>query len=147
MEEKENSILIVEDDEINISILSEILGGVYEIHVARNGQEGIEKAQSLLPDLILLDIIMPGMNGYEVIKILRSILSTQEIPIMFVTSMDKLDDERKGLMLGATDYIHKPFDWLVVMLRVGIQMRIVNQAKTIKSLTAELESLKTDKQN
>jgi len=145
MQEKENSILIIEDDEVSISILTEILSGVYDIHVARNGNDGIDMAQSIIPDLILLDVVMPVMNGYEVIKVLKNEPATQDIPIIFVTAMDKVDDERKGLMLGANDYIHKPFDWLIVMLRVGIQMRIVNHLNTIKSLNAELEALKKDK--
>jgi len=142
MQEKENSILIVEDDEVNVAILTEILGGAYELHIARNGNDGVKMAKSILPDLILLDVLMPVMNGYEVITILKNTPSTKDIPIVFATSLDKTEDERKGLMLGASDYINKPYDWLVVMLRVGIQMRIVNYIKTIKRQKEEIESLK-----
>jgi len=145
MQEKKNSILIIEDDKVNIEILTEILGGAYEVHVTQNGRDGIEMANSIKPDLILLDIVMPGMDGYEVIKILKDEAATKDIPIIFVTSLDKVDDERKGLMLGASDYIQKPYDWLVVMLRVGIQMRIINQLKTIKLLSAEVETWMKEK--
>ena len=140
MSEKENSILIVEDSELSISVLTDILGGSYNLHVARNGQEGIEMAKSELPDLILLDIILPRMDGYEVIRALKDIPETKDIPIVFVTSLKGVDDERKGLQLGADDYINKPYDPLIVKLRVDIQMRIVNQLRTIRILSDEIES-------
>jgi len=140
MSEKENSILIVEDSELSISVLTDILGDSYTLHVARNGLEGIEMAKSTMPDLILLDIILPQMDGYEVIKVLKETQETREIPIVFVTSLKGVDDERKGLQLGADDYINKPYDPLIVKLRVDIQIRIVNQLRTIRILSEEIES-------
>ena len=140
MSDKENSILIVEDSELSISVLTDILGGTYDLHIARDGHEGIEMAKKELPDLILLDIILPRMDGYEVIKVLKDIPETKEIPIVFVTSLKGVDDERKGLQLGADDYINKPYDPLIVKLRVDIQMRIVNQLRTIRLLSDEIES-------
>jgi len=140
MPEKDNSILIIEDSELNVKILVDILGEDYKLYIAKNGQEGVEKAKEKLPDLILLDIVMPTMDGYEAIGILKDTWETQEIPIIFLTSLNNVEDERKGLMLGADDYINKPFDPLVVKLRVDIQMRIVNQLKTIRLLSEEVES-------
>ena len=140
MSEKEGNILIVEDSELNIAVLSDILGEKYELHIARNGQDGIEMAKSILPDLILLDIVLPRMDGYEVISVLRKEWETKDIPIVFVTALNNVDDERKGLLMGADDYINKPFDPLIVKLRVDIQMRIVNQRKTIRLLSEEVES-------
>ena len=140
MSEKENSILIVEDSELSISVLTDILGSRYKLYIARNGQEGIDMAKSELPDLILLDIILPRMDGYEVMRALKDSPETKEIPIVFVTSLNNVDDERKGLELGADDYINKPYDPLIVKLRVDIQMRIVNQLRTIRLLSAEIES-------
>jgi len=144
MSSKENSILIVEDSELSITVLTDILGGSYNLHVARNGQEGIEMAKSKLPDLILLDIILPRMDGYEVIKVLKDTPETKDIPIVFVTSLKGVDDERKGLLLGADDYINKPYDPLIVKLRVDIQIRIVNQLRTIRLLSEEIESWMKD---
>jgi len=140
MDEIKNSILIVEDSEVSISILTSILSDIYTLHVARNGLEGIEMAKSIIPDLILLDIILPQMDGYEVITELKNIPETSAIPIVFVTALKSVDDERKGLQLGADDYINKPYDPLVVKLRVGIQMRIVNHLRTIRILSEEIES-------
>ena len=140
MSEKVNSILIVEDSEVSISVLTGILGESYNLHIARNGLEGIEMAKTTKPDLILLDIILPHMDGYEVIKVLKETPETDEIPIVFVTSLKGVDDERKGLSLGADDYINKPYDPLIVKLRVDIQMRIINQFRTIRLLSDEVES-------
>ncbi|MCL2663050.1 MAG: response regulator [Oscillospiraceae bacterium] len=140
MSEIKNSILIVEDSEVSISVLTDILGDSYNLHVARNGLEGIDMARSIIPDLMLLDIILPQMDGYEVIKVLKNEPKTSGIPIIFVTALKSVDDERKGLQLGADDYINKPYDPLVVKLRVDIQMRIVNHLRTIRILSEEIES-------
>ena len=140
MSAKENNILIIEDSEVSISVLTNILGGDYDLYVARNGPEGIEMAKNKLPDVILLDIILPRMDGYEVIKILKETPETKEIPIVFVTALKDVDDERKGLQLGADDYINKPYDPLIVKLRVDIQVRIVNQLRTIRLLSEEIAS-------
>jgi len=140
MPEKKNSILIVEDSELNIAVLTDILSEKYELHVAKDGLAGIEIAKSELPDLILLDIVLPRMDGYEVIKVLKDTWETKDIPIVFVTALNNVDDERKGLLMGADDYINKPFDPLIVKLRVDIQMRMVNQLKQIKMLSEEVKS-------
>ena len=140
MSEVKNSILIVEDSEVSISVLTDILSDTYTLHVARNGLEGIEMAKSIIPDLILLDIILPQMDGYEVIKVLKDAQDTSAIPIICVTALKSVDDERKGLQLGADDYINKPYDPLIVKLRVDIQVRIVNQLRTIRLLSEEIAS-------
>jgi len=140
MQEKKNSILIVEDSELNIAVLTDILSEKYELHVAKDGYSGIEIAKAELPDLILLDIVLPRMDGYEVIKVLRDTWETKDIPIVFVTALNNVDDERKGLLMGADDYINKPFDPLIVKLRVDIQMRMVNQLKQIKMLSEEVKT-------
>ena len=147
MSDKENSILIVEDSEMNILILSDILKEGYDLYIARNGREGIDKARSVHPDLILLDIVMPIVDGYEVIQTLKGDPETCDIPIVFVTALNKADDERKGLLLGADDYIHKPYDPVNVRLRVDIQIRMVNQLRTIKLLSEEVESWMKDTDN
>ena len=144
MSEKKNSILVVEDSEINFAILEDILKKDYVVHSAKDGVEAIEVAKDKIPDVILLDIVLPKMDGYEVIKILKDDPDTIEIPIIFVTALSNTDNERKGLMLGADDYIQKPFDPVSVKLRVDIQMRIVNQMRTIQLLSEEVATWMKD---
>ena len=147
MSEKENNILIVEDSELNITVLTGILEDLYDLYVARDGQEGVDLAKDNIPDLILLDIVMPKKDGYEVFQELKAEWATKDIPIVFLTALNNVDDERKGLLMGADDYINKPFDPLIVQLRVGIQMKIVNQLRTIKLLNKEVESWMKDPDN
>ena len=144
MSEKKNSILVVEDSEINFAILEDILKHDYVVHSAKDGVEAIEMVKEKMPDIILLDIVLPKMDGYEVIKILKDDPNTSEIPIIFVTALSNTDNERKGLMLGADDYIQKPFDPVSVKLRVDIQMRIVNQMRTIQLLSDEVATWMKD---
>jgi len=140
MSEGKNSILIVDDNEINIAILEDILKHDYEVHVGKDGVEAIEKAKDILPDAILLDVILPKLDGFEVIKVLKADPETNEIPIVFITALSDVENERKGLLLGADDYIQKPFDPVTVKLRVDIQMRIVSHLRTIKLLSEDVAS-------
>jgi len=140
MPETHNNILIVEDSSLGVKILQDILGKDYILHIARDGQEGIDMAKSLIPDLIILDIILPHKDGYEVIAELKSFSETKDIPIIFVTALNKPDDEKKGLLLGGSDYINKPYDPTVVKLRVDVQIRMINQLRTIRLLSSEIET-------
>ena len=126
-----NSVLIVDDEKSNILYLNNILGADYEIYTSKDGRGAIELANEFLPDLILLDIIMPDMDGYEVFNALRASDKTKGIPIVFITGLSDSDNESKGLALGAEDYIGKPFIDEIVKLRVKNQLRIVNQMRTI----------------
>ena len=118
MNDPKQVILIVDDTPINLQILVEVLGEEYEIVFATNGKDALAIAESSQPDLILLDIQMPGMNGYEVCKALKSIPNMQEVSVMFLTAMSQQEDEVIGLKLGAVDYITKPFHPEIVRLRV-----------------------------
>lgn len=133
--EIENTVLIVDDDKTMVAALSQILSSRYTVYVARDGFDALEVASELLPDIILLDIIMPGMNGYEVIAALKEDTKTRDIPVIFVSGLDSIADELKGLRLGAVDYMHKPFTAEMVRLRVGNQMQIINQMKMIEYLS------------
>lgn len=135
MEPVKNSILIVDDEGLNISSLTNILSPEYTIHVEKDGIGCIESTRELKPDLILLDVIMPAMDGFEVIKILKSDPETMEIPVVFVTGLRNTQDEEQGFLLGAADYINKPFSNAVVKLRVRNQLQIVNQLREIKHLS------------
>jgi len=133
--EEQNSILIVDDEKANIIALSHILSPTYDIYTSRNGHDAIEIAKEYLPCIILLDILMPGMDGYAVIEELKSNDRTWDIPVIFISGLDNADDERRGLSLGAADYIGKPFNPAVVELRVLNQVKIVNQIRLINKLS------------
>ena len=127
-----NSLLIVDDERQNLFLLSHILGGDYRIYTAKDGQEAILKARELKPDLILLDIIMPGMSGYHVIGELKGMPETKDIPVVFVTGLDSDEDEEYGLELGAADYIYKPIGKGITRKRVGNQIAIVNLTRALE---------------
>jgi putative two-component system response regulator len=104
------TVLIIDDTPLNIKILSDALKDIYRILVAPNGERGLELARGEnSPDVILLDIMMPGMDGFEVCKRLKSDTATSGIPVMFITAMEKGADEKKGRELGAADFVFKPF--------------------------------------
>lgn len=112
------TILIVDDMQVNLAILSEILKSEYHIKVAKSGQKALEIVQNGNIDLILLDIVMPELDGYEVCNILKSSDKTRDIPIIFVTANNEASDEEKGFLLGAVDYITKPFKSTTILSRV-----------------------------
>ena len=130
-----NSILIVDDEKMNLQVLVHILSGEYTIYTAKDGRSAIEKAKQYLPDLILLDIIMPEMDGYEVLTALKAAEETREIPVIFITGLSSSEDEEKGLNYDAADYISKPFRPMIVNLRVRNQIRNVNQMRLIERLS------------
>jgi len=116
--------LIVDDHPANIEMLNLALGMDYEVLFATNGLDALSIAQTQSPDLILLDIVMPTMDGYEVCSRLKSDPRTQPIPVIFVTGMDMDDDEARGLELGAIDYITKPAHPALVQARVKTHLRL-----------------------
>jgi len=135
MEEKKNTLLIVDDENANLKVLTHILGSDFTIYTASNGLNALQKAKELQPDLILLDILMPGMDGYETLSTIKSTEEIKKIPVVFITGLDSEEDEEKGLSLDAADYITKPFSVPIVKLRVRNQIQIVNQLRTIERLS------------
>jgi putative two-component system response regulator len=129
--ENKNSILIVDDETVNLIYLNHLLSSDYTVYTARNAQEAIERAYDYIPDLILLDIVMPGMNGYEAITVLKNTEKTKNIPVIFITGLNNNKDEEKGLNLGAEDYITKPFSDLIVKLRIQNQIKIKNHMRLV----------------
>ncbi|MCL2042536.1 MAG: response regulator [Treponema sp.] len=128
------SVLVVDNDKTNIISLTHILSPEYTIYAAKNGRVGIELAIHYLPDVILLDILMPEIDGYEVLSLLKNYDITRHIPIIFLTGLNKTDNEERGLALGASDYITKPFSSAVVKLRIKNQIKIIEQRITEKEL-------------
>jgi len=130
--EEKNSLLIVDDEKSNLKVLSHILGQEYTIYTATNGISAVERARQYLPDLILLDILMPEMDGYQTLSELKSNEKTQRIPVIFITGLDSFEDEERGLDMGAADFIHKPFSAKIVKSRIQNQIQIVNQIREIE---------------
>jgi len=135
MDIKKNTLLIVDDENANLKVLSHILGGDYTIYTATNGVSAVQKARELQPDLILLDILMPEMDGYETLSTIKKNEEIHKIPVVFITGLDSVEDEEKGLSLDAADYITKPFSAPIVKLRVRNQIQIVNQLRMIERLS------------
>lgn len=104
-------VLIIDDVKANIKILNDVIKSEYEVVFATNGREGIQTAMmENPPDLILLDVMMPEIDGYDVCKILKDDSMTKKIPVIFITSLSEAESEAKGFELGAVDYITKPFN-------------------------------------
>jgi diguanylate cyclase (GGDEF)-like protein len=121
-------ILIVDDERFNLNMLNGLLNQEYKIMVATSGEQALMAVSKGRPDLVLLDINMPGMDGYDVCNRLKSDPITESIPIIFITANSSADDETRGLEMGAADYITKPFNPSVVKARVRTQIRLKQQA-------------------
>jgi len=117
-------VLIVDDDPTNIDILVDTLNSTYDIIIAKTGIQAIDRVEARLPDLILLDIMMPEMDGYELCRRLKADEKTRNIPVIFVTAMSDADDEFRGLELGAIDYLVKPVKPPLVRARVENQLKL-----------------------
>ncbi len=135
---KKQTILIIDDEPVNIKLLAQTLKDDYEIAVATSGSQALERADKQpLPDLILLDVMMPDIDGYSVCKKLKSSPATKEIPIIFITAKTDDKDETRGLEFGAVDYIKKPFNISIVKARTKTHLENKLQRDIIKSLVAK----------
>ena len=134
------TVLLVDDEPANIQIVNSILKDIYKTRIATNGAKALELANQVpAPDLILLDVMMPEMDGYEVCSRLKSADHTRDIPVIFLTGQTEIDDETKGFEVGAVDYIHKPFSPAVIQARVrthlvlrGIREQLARQLHAIQ---------------
>ena len=135
------TILIVDDEPGNLSLLTQLLRPVYHIRVANSGENALQAATSEPhPELILLDVMMPGMDGYEVLARLRCNPATVDIPVIFVTALTDLVDEERGLAVGAADYIAKPIKPGLVLARVRTQLEAKQSRDWLKDKNAILEA-------
>ncbi|MFU8764205.1 MAG: HD-GYP domain-containing protein [Haliea sp.] len=139
-QDRQRTLLVVDDTPENLAVLGEILMPEYRVRVASNGERGLVVAASEpQPELILLDIMMPGLDGYEVLSRLQENPATREIPVIFVTAMDAEGDEAKGLALGAVDYITKPLRPAIVLARVRTQLELKDARDRMRDQNAWLE--------
>ena len=129
--DKKNSILIVDDVKANLLYLNHLLSPDYVVYAARNATEALERAAMYHPDLMLLDIVMPDMDGYEVLAELKASDASKDIPVIFITGLSDENDEMKGLGMGAEDYITKPFHDEIVTLKIRNQIKIINQMRAL----------------
>jgi len=132
--DQSQKVLVADDDAINREVLGELLKPDYTVVLARNGAQTLERAGRHLPDLILLDVMMPDMDGYEVLRRLRGDPQTAHIAIIFISGLDRPEDEANGLKMGASDYIVKPFNQTVVMARVALHLQVVRQRRMLERL-------------
>ncbi len=132
------TVLVVDDTDANIDILVAALDSEYEVSVAMEGEGALEAVNTDLPDLILLDIMMPGIDGYEVCRRLKSEPKTSGIPIIFITAMSEIENKTKGLELGAVDYITKPFEAMEVNARVKTHLSLMLANKKLQQLSSHL---------
>jgi diguanylate cyclase (GGDEF)-like protein len=127
-------VLIVDDDAINRQVLADLLKPDYTVLLAKNGAQTLERAARHVPDLILLDVMMPDMDGYAVLRRLRADPHTRHIAVIFISGLDRPEDEASGLKMGAADYIAKPFNATVVMARVALHLEVVRQRRILERL-------------
>ncbi|AGX87450.1 cell cycle response regulator [Candidatus Symbiobacter mobilis CR] len=129
------TILIVDDTPGNIQILAQALLRDYEVLVSTNGPAALELLQAgHRPDLILLDVMMPGMDGHEVCRRIKADPATWNLPIIFITARDAVEDQQFGFNLGAVDYITKPFEVPLVLARVGVHIRLQQKSARLEKL-------------
>jgi len=141
---KRQSVMIVDDTPANIEILSESLGDDYELFFAISGADALELIGADKPDLILLDIMMPGMDGYQLCAILKGDPATRDIPIIFVTAMIGEEDEIKGLELGAIDYLTKPISPHIVRARVKNHLELKRYRDLLETLATAADRAKKE---
>ncbi|MFG1245164.1 response regulator [Xanthobacter flavus] len=135
------TVLVVDDTPENLTLMNGLLGPVYETMVANSGERALKLALSATPpDLVLLDIMMPGMDGYEVCRRLKADPRTRDVPVIFLTAKTEIEDEQKGFDVGAVDYITKPISAPIVMARIKTQLTLKAAADFLKDKNVYLEN-------
>ena len=134
------TILVVDDDPDNLEVISGLLKDLYRVKVANSGEKGLQiVAGAAPPDLVLLDVMMPELSGYEVCTQLKRDPATSHIPVLFLTALASTEDESKGLGLGAEDYITKPVNPALLRARVKTHLRLKAVADFLRDKSAYLE--------
>ena len=127
-------VLIVDDSATNRQMLGDLLQADYAVLLAKNGEEGVDLAQAHRPDVILLDVMMPGVDGHEVLRRLKEDERTSSLCVVFITGQDSPEEEERGLVEGASDYVTKPLHPMVVKARVALHMQVVRQRRMLETL-------------
>jgi diguanylate cyclase (GGDEF)-like protein len=135
---REGTVLVVDDDPLNVDVLAGLLGGFARVVPAYGGEDAVTAALDNTPDLVLLDVDMPDMDGYDVCRRLKDDPRTRAVPVIFVTARGGEEDETRGLELGAIDYIAKPIRPAIVSARVRNQLALKRQRDALERLSGEL---------
>jgi two-component system, sensor histidine kinase and response regulator len=141
---KRQIVMIVDDTPTNIELLSECLGDDYELVFATSGADALELIRADKPDLLLLDVMMPGMDGYQLCSLLKGDPATRDIPVIFVTAMCQEEDEIRGLELGAIDYVTKPISPHIVRARVKNHLELKRYRDLLENLTLAADRAKKE---
>ena len=142
MDPSSANILIVDDVEDNLEILGDLLTfDGFNVQTARSGESALKRVQEARPDLILLDILMPGMDGFEICERLKADPKTGDIPVVFVSSMTDVESKVRGFKCGGVDYINKPFQHAEILVRVNTHITMLRLRKDLEMRNAELERL------
>nr|WP_320193298.1 response regulator [uncultured Desulfobacter sp.] len=140
--DKKSCILIVDDERLNIKLLTELLRDKYKIMAAKNGEQALKAARgNVAPDLILLDIMMPGIDGYEVCKRLKADEKTKHIPVIFVTAVTETQDAARGFQAGAVDFIQKPLNLVMAKARVDLHIKLHKTMDELKEALSQVKKL------
>ncbi len=146
MDDKRTKILIVDDEPFFINTLVGLLKEDYGLMIAKSGEQALKRVAGAVPDLILLDVLMPDLDGYQVLARLKENPKTAEIPVIFLTSLDSVEDETRGLELGAVDYMKKPLSPPLVRSRIRNHLALANQRialeREVQARTEELVKAK-----
>ncbi|MDR1578982.1 MAG: response regulator [Synergistaceae bacterium] len=140
MSAQKSKVLIVDDTDLNIDILVDALGDRYDLRTALDGEAALAQVRMNFPDIILLDVVMPGMSGYEVCAKLKANPATADIPIIFLTAMTDINDKARGFELGAVDYMVKPFAILEVQARLDVHLSLLSARKALRRQNETLEA-------
>jgi DNA-binding response OmpR family regulator len=141
MKLNKKTVLIVDDEPLSVKILCRQLEDDYKILLAQSGQEALELISHTTPDIILLDLVMPKMDGYELYKDLRMNPSLDGIPVLFITALSDVECEARGLEMGANDYVHKPFVADLVRLRIKNHLAVSQERGLLLKRSEELQYL------
>jgi len=136
---KQNTLLVVEDEIVSLNLLLRYLESNYDVQVAKNGEDALKKVNSVKPDLILMDVRMPRLNGFEACRRLKANGETNDIPVIFMTSLTEMDDKVKGFEAGAVDYITKPIQYKELLARVNAHLGLRNLQIILEQQNAAIE--------
>jgi len=145
MLEERQKIILVDDNPINLKLARNTLMGKYDVFTVPTAEKLFQLLEKTLPDIILLDVLMPGMSGYEAIKILKENKRTADIPVIFLTSKSDTSSELEGFVQGAVDYVSKPFSPQLLQKRVDVHVLVESQKKELKHINDNLQKLVDEK--
>ena len=140
-EEKKYTILIVDDEPTNIAVLNAMLRYNYKVKAALNGEDAIKVAKSYpQPDLILLDVVMDEMDGFEVCEIIKNNKNTKHIPIIFVTALNESKSDKKGIEIGAIDFFNKPYSAPIILKRIENHLSSLQKSRYLDELIQQRDN-------